>query len=74
MTGISPGSTATEAIVKLFMFLLVATLIVGGIIHRDKVSEYYTELAGGSSGSGGGSSTVDSMRDMGKSSRGLLGR
>jgi len=57
---------------KFFMYMAIAALIVGGIYHED-VSEYFADLSSGSYGSGGGSSMVGSMRDMGNAGSNLLG-
>lgn len=57
---------------RLFIFLAAIAIVAGGIYH-DEVSDFVAGLKGGSSGSGGGSSFVDSMQDMGDSSRSLIG-
>jgi hypothetical protein len=55
---------------KLFLMFAAAALIVGGIYHTE-VSAYFADLADGSF-SGGGSSVVDSMGDMGRANNNLM--
>ncbi len=57
---------------KLFMFFVVAALIVGGINHTE-VSQYFADLTEGYSNSGGATSVVDSIRGVGNTSNALLG-
>jgi len=57
---------------KLFVLFIAAALIVGGIYHAE-VSQYFADLAEGSSNSGGATSVVDSISGMGNSGNALLG-
>lgn len=53
---------------KQFLFIAIAALVAGGVYHEE-VSDYFGEFT---VGSGGGSSVVDSMRDMGSSGNNLM--
>ena len=57
---------------KLFVLSVVAALVVGTVYHAE-ISDYVAGLADGFSGSGGGTSVVDSIRDMGNSEKALIG-
>ncbi len=61
-----------EDTMKLFMFFVVAALIVGGINHTE-VSQYFADLTEGYSNSGGATSVVDSIQGVGNSRNALLG-
>ena len=68
----NPGPIAMEDTMKLFMFLVVAVLIIGGINHTE-VSQYFADLTEGYSNSDGETSIVDSIQGVGDSSNALLG-
>lgn len=66
------GPVATEVAMKLFVLFAIAALIVGGINHTE-VSRFIAGLDVGSSRSGGATSVVGSMKDMGNSGKSLMG-
>jgi len=57
---------------KLFMFFVVAALIIG-VINRTEVSQYFADLTEGYSNSAGATSVVDSIQGVGNSSSALFG-
>ncbi len=57
---------------KTLMLLAVATLIVGGIYHKE-VSRYFADLNTGPTRSGSGTSVVNSIQGVGNSGNALMG-
>jgi hypothetical protein len=56
---------------KTFALLVAAALIIGGIYHTE-VSRYFAHLTARSSNSGGATSVMGSIRDMGNSGNSLM--